>query len=268
MAPAAPSGLEQELATTLLASAAIGDFVVSSRAYPPHCALPPHRHAEPYVTFVTDGAFVQVDDAARRRHRRGTAMLHAAGAHHADAFGIRGGRDLTVRLPRQWGAVDAAFAAAELPPDDFARITSALARELRAPDDVSPLIVEASLLETIALLRRRRVDTDAAPPWLARVRTIIAERYAEAIRLATIADEIGLHPVHLARSFRRHCGLSIGEAVRARRLRIACELLAATNVPVAEVALRCGFADQSHLSRAFARVMRTTPSEYRRMRRR
>jgi AraC family transcriptional regulator len=49
----------------------------------------------------------------------------------------------------------------------------------------------------------------------------------------------------------------------ARRLDRARRLLAETAMPAKEVAAACGFADQAHLTRLFARRFGVTPSAFR-----
>jgi len=51
--------------------------------------------------------------------------------------------------------------------------------------------------------------------------------------------------------------------IRKLRVRMACRALVYTEKPLAEVALECGFADQSHFAREFRHQTRQTPREYR-----
>jgi AraC family transcriptional regulator len=74
-----------------------------------------------------------------------------------------------------------------------------------------------------------------------------------------------VHPVHLAREFRRAFGCTPAEYVRHRRVELAALLARTTSRPLAEIAAACGFVDQSHLTRAFARRFATSPAAYRRV---
>lgn len=49
-----------------------------------------------------------------------------------------------------------------------------------------------------------------------------------------------------------------------RRCELAKELLRSSPLSLAEIALACGFADQSHFTRAFARLVGMTPGAWRR----
>ena len=59
----------------------------------------------------------------------------------------------------------------------------------------------------------------------------------------------GVHPVHLAARFRAHYGATVGEQIRALRVRHAMTCLQETKRPISEISLEAGFSDQSHLSR-------------------
>ena len=89
--------------------------------------------------------------------------------------------------------------------------------------------------------------------------------YAAGPRIGDVAAEIGVHPVHLARVFRRAWGCSPGELLRWRRTDWAAELLRETARTVAQIAQEVGFVDQSHLTHAFRTRVGLTPAAYRRV---
>jgi AraC family transcriptional regulator len=101
------------------------------------------------------------------------------------------------------------------------------------------------------------------PRWVERARELVEHSGVGSPGLAQIAAEVGVHPVHLAATFRRFYGCSIGEYSRRRRLEHARRLLADRSSSLAQVAVQAGFADQSHLTRAFRRHAGVTPARYR-----
>jgi AraC family transcriptional regulator len=96
-----------------------------------------------------------------------------------------------------------------------------------------------------------------------RVREFLEAHPLEKIEMATLARVAERHPVHVSREFRRHFGKSLSQFVRERRLLRAAELMSCDGLPLAEVALQCGFYDQSHFTHAFRRLMGDSPAEYR-----
>ena len=81
--------------------------------------------------------------------------------------------------------------------------------------------------------------------------------------LAEIAGAAGVHRVHLSREFRRYFSTTVGEFLRRKRIEHACQLVSTTEMPLAEIAMTCGFSDQSHLARHFRHMLGTTPREFR-----
>ena len=131
--------------------------------------------------------------------------------------------------------------------------------KFREMDDESLKRLEQALLDG-----RSVTDSDRRfPQWLERVRNILEQRFAEPFKLSEIAAEAGVHPVHLAREFRKYFGCSVGEYLRRVRIEYACRELMGSDAAVTNIAFAAGFADQSHFSRTFKRLCGTTPGRYR-----
>jgi AraC family transcriptional regulator len=81
--------------------------------------------------------------------------------------------------------------------------------------------------------------------------------------VADVAQEVGVDPAHLMRSYARRYGTTLGQDARRHRVAHACRLLAQAEPSLGEVALAAGFVDQSHLNRVFRRLTGLTPREYR-----
>jgi AraC-like DNA-binding protein len=125
--------------------------------------------------------------------------------------------------------------------------------------DSEPLI--APLLRLTANL----LPTDDGPV-LAAGPVRLARRVASAdleagLGLADIARRVGLSPFHLHRLYRKAYGLTPAEHRLEARLRLARQMILA-GAAIAEVAVALGFADQSHLNRAFRRLMGVPPGAW------
>jgi AraC-like DNA-binding protein len=100
------------------------------------------------------------------------------------------------------------------------------------------------------------------PDAVRRVREVIDDRYDENLTLSELASIARLSPFRLCHSFRRAVGFAPHEYLMCRRVERARTLLR-TGVPPADVAVRVGFCDQSHLTRHFRRRVGVTPGQYR-----
>lgn len=102
------------------------------------------------------------------------------------------------------------------------------------------------------LTRSPARSDNGGPAWVSRARELVEARLREPLRLTELAAELGVHPVHLSRTFSRVYGASLSAYVLRRRVERACVALADDDAPLARVAQEAGFADQSHLCRSFS----------------
>jgi len=140
-----------------------------------------------------------------------------------------------------------------------------IARELAAPDAMTPLLSGGMAVEVLAAADRLigSPPERSRPCWLMESVEAIHLRYAEPLRLHDRAREAGVHPVYFSRAFHKHMGCTVRAYVRNLRVDRAADLLASSELSIAEVALEAGFSDQSHLCNVFRRVRGVTPSRYR-----
>ncbi len=83
------------------------------------------------------------------------------------------------------------------------------------------------------------------------------------LTLEELGSVVQYSPFHLARRFRQATGQTLHQYVTCRRLAKAQALLAATDLPLQQIAAQVGFSDQSHLSNAFRKGFGCAPSEVR-----
>lgn len=98
---------------------------------------------------------------------------------------------------------------------------------------------------------------------LEQLKEFIEERLAEELTLTNMAAVVHMSAFHFARAFKAATGEPPHRYVTHRRIERAKMLLAVTRLPVAEVAYRVGFSNQSHFTAQFRKVTGTTPKRYR-----
>ena len=102
-------------------------------------------------------------------------------------------------------------------------------------------------------------------PWQLRIaKSYIEENFRQDIGLAELASLTQLSQSRFARGFRISTGIPPYSWTLQRRVKAAQDLLASTDTPVSEIAVQVGFADQSHLTKAFRRALGATPAAWRR----
>jgi AraC-like DNA-binding protein len=83
------------------------------------------------------------------------------------------------------------------------------------------------------------------------------------LSVSALAHSMNVHPVHLAREFRAMYGVSLREYRTIQRVKRAAALVLGSETPLSRIAHECGFADHSHMCRAFRRVAGWSPSRLR-----
>ena len=139
-----------------------------------------------------------------------------------------------------------------------------LTRSLLARD-AEALSLEGLSLELAAQALTPTPDGDKRPSWLDSAETYLADTFDQPISVADLAEIAGVHPVHLARGYRRWFGAAPGDRLRTRRLERAADLLMRSRDPIGDIALASGFCDQSHLNRQFVKAYGVTPGEFARL---
>lgn len=98
-----------------------------------------------------------------------------------------------------------------------------------------------------------------------RAKELLAANLAKEISLQDVASECGLSLAHFSRAFKASTGKSPHAWLQMRRLDRAKDMLLVSPDSLAEIALACGFADQSHFTRIFSRAVGMTPGRWKRL---
>lgn len=93
----------------------------------------------------------------------------------------------------------------------------------------------------------------------------LLEHYHLPLRMEELAQRAGLSPAQFERRMKKIFHLSAGQYLIKTRIDHAARALGGSDRSIAEIALRCGFSDQSALSRQFRQVTGLTPGQYRKL---
>ena len=246
----------------------IGDLALAEmRPTVPEHEIQTHTHDDAHFLLLLDGAYLSTARGMPAVCTTRALVLNPPGTTHRDCFRGLDGRFFTLSIPADlWcSATDHR----SLPDDAIQLSATALVlatrlwHELRHWDGASPLAVEAGMQLLLDAAAEQRPIDHSAPAWLERAREKLHDEWRRTPGLSELADIAGVHPVYLARAFRRRYGCSPGEYLRRCRMDRAITLLHDRRIALAEIAAACGFVDQSHFTHAFRRRHRCTPAQYR-----
>ena len=231
-------------------------------------SYPAHVHEQWTVLLVDSGGVDYTLDRTRQQAVAGRVTVLPPYVCHDGRAASPGGFDKRVLyVDERWlpeRLTGAAVRSPTLTDPALARAVSALHEVLGTPGDELEAESRLALVaeRITAHLDRRRADarpTAATPAWRGWCGTGSTTTRPSLERLAR---ELGTHPSHLVRVFRREYGLPPHRYVVGRRLDRARRLLL-DGMPIAEVAVATGFHDQSHLTRHFRALLGTTPGAFR-----
>jgi AraC family transcriptional regulator len=248
----------------------VGDLTLSECTYPPGLRMPKHDHEPAYFSLVLRGSYTETIETKELAAQPSSLVAHPPGRAHAVAFHEREVRIFRVDVKPRWLERLREYSVDLNVPACFrggapVALALRLYGEFRAADKYSPLTIEGIALELVAEISRRceREREHRVPPWLERAREILHEQVGAIPTLASLASEVGVHPVHLAHEFRKFYRESVGEYARRRRIETACREIVQSARSLSEIASDAGFYDQSHFSNTFKRHTGLTPAAFR-----
>lgn len=143
--------------------------------------------------------------------------------------------------------------------DDLCRTDALLRSEASAAEKTNALVGFLVALSRHAAPLRRPLTPQA--PWLADIKTLLAERCDEDWPLSRLAQETGIGRFRLIRAFQAETGMTPHAWLLDLRVNRAKALMREGR-PLADVAHGLRFADQSHFQRAFKQRVAVTPRSY------
>jgi AraC-like DNA-binding protein len=241
---------------------------VSETLMPAGLKLGEHAHEPGQICFILEGEYRERADGHEHSLQPGALQFHAPGERHSNVFSSHA--DVLTLLisidPARWVRL---ATPRPVRPDMILRNCSyEIRRELNRGDDAARAALEGWSMLSLSLLARGRYEVkENEPPWLREAAAVIEQRVGEAISLSTLAADVGVHRATLAAAFRRFRNISVGEYIRAQRVRRVSHALLTSKVPLCEMATQFGFYDQAHMNRVFRKATGISPGAYRAARR-
>lgn len=233
--------------------------------YPANRLTRPHFDRENRISIVLRGSLKEVACGQETFAGTGSVVFKPGDMVHQNTYGPTGTRIVSVvfknhpspQLPplniNQWQWLHGLPLATSA--FQFAQKLSTISSEEDLYEEVVNFFVQAP--------GEAPQTTAAQPLWLQRIAEKIRDEFDQLIRTKDLAQEVGVHPVYLARIFRKYYGCSIKSYLQKLRIERAIQELSEQKKSVVDIALDAGFSDQSHLSRIFKRDLEMSPAAFR-----
>jgi AraC family transcriptional regulator len=225
----------------------VDGYTVTVVRYAPFQELKTHAHGEEGLTVVLQGTFLEEASRGTLVAQAGSIATRPYGMTHTNRFGSEGvvilavipDRDRFVEPIGGWSRSDI--------PAAFRAGLRLVAQDEDALPELLAAISPGVRPDRMAAVRARRLLDDPE----------------QCLSVSALAHVMHVHPVHLARQFRQTYGMSLREYRTIQLVKRATTLVVGTKTSLSRIAHECGFADHSHMCRAFRRVAGWSPSRLR-----
>ncbi len=259
--------LESPTLGATVRQASVEGFRLTESAHPAATHVSLHAHRLATIYFTLSGSFLEVSAGRELECEPRSVVFRPAEKLHEDRMGrsdvrffiLELGVDRLCGLPPDW------IEETSVTVGTLSAYAFGVYDAFRSGDSSLALRAEELCLEFSREARLRIPDARSAAA--RRIRAAceyIRENFRRPLRVEEIARAAGVHPVYLARLFRRSFGCSIAGFLRARRVDDAARRLLRGKESLAEIALSTGFSDQSHFTREFRREAGRSPARFRR----
>lgn len=228
-----------------------------------------HYHENAYFTFLLDGLVSEGNKKEIYYCDPGTLLFHNWQEPHYNIKPKGFTRGFHIEFKPEW------FLAFGIDISHLQGSTNLHNPQLRAlmynifkesKQNEGSLAIDMLLLELFnkATKNEHRIS-GKIPEWVSKVREVLNDSLSCNWSLESLARQLDIHPVHLSRDFSKYFGCNIGVYIRTIRIQRSLALIAKGNLSLTDIALACGFADQSHFIRSFKSLHQITPLAYKKL---
>ncbi len=226
-----------------------------------------HYHENPYFTFLLQGNMKEGNKKEIYDCSAGTLLYH----HWEDAhYNIKPDiftRGFHINITEEWfekfqlskNQVEGSF---NIKNPAVKLLMYKIFKETKLNDNSFNLSVHQLLLHLFDQLSNQKKDLEKNPTWAKQIDEILHENFTDKLNLSDLAKALDIHPIHLSRDFHKYFQCNLGEYLRKLKVEKSLNIINDFE-SLSEVALECGFSDQSHFIRCFKENMGITPLKYR-----
>jgi AraC family transcriptional regulator len=229
-----------------------------------------HYHQNAYFTFILEGGVLESNKQQTYHCSAGSLLFHNWQEAHYNRKPPGFTRGFHLELESQWltrfdldlSRIQGSLSVAD---PQLKVLFYQLFKESKVADITRPLAIQSVLIEVVSCLVRDGQATDRGRPvWVSQLRDLLQDTPNQNWTLPALAQTVDIHPVHLSRSFTQYFHCSLSHYIRTIRIQHALALMPQKHSSLTDIALACGFADQSHFIRCFKALCQDKPLAFRR----
>lgn len=230
-----------------------------------------HYHQNPYFSLVTSGNCREINKRGTLDCSPNTVIFHNHQDPHCSVKADGISRHFQVELTPQWCRkfdidLDKLPNSSTFTNPKIKLFLHNIYQESKLFDGTSNLTIDSLILQAFDIIKGVESSSSSTKPkWVKKIDEILHENFDQPISLMELSNLLDLHFAHLSRDFPRYFRCNFSEYVRMIKVEKALSMLRNKKFSLTEVALNCGFADQSHFIRCFKEFIGITPKTYRKI---
>lgn len=229
-----------------------------------------HYHENAYFTFLLQGNMVEGNKKEIYDCAAGTLLYHHWQYPHYNRKPEIFTRGFHIEIPNDWfetlNIIQTHLEGSlNLKNPELKILMYKIFKESTINDINSEIAVKQLLLDIFSQLTTPKLLVEKKPIWVKQIDELLHENFHEKLDLTELSQIVNIHPIHLSRDFHKYFHCNLGDYVRKLKINQSLSILSSKEKSLTEVALECGFSDQSHFIRCFKENIGITPLKYRKI---
>lgn len=226
-----------------------------------------HRHENPYFTFLLQGKLIEENHQESYYLSPGGLLFHNWQDAHRNLKHPGFTRGAHLEINQQWIAhaginLSSIEGSLKVEHPKIKYLLTKVLLEAKLNDAYHQVSIELLVLDILSTLHRNLERRERKPPpWFKKLEEWIAENRDHKLTLQQVSAAIGIHPVHLSRTFHQYYGMTFGNYCRNIRLNRAVSLILSKKHSLTEVAYLNHYFDQSHMTASFKEKFQLSPRQ-------
>jgi AraC family transcriptional regulator len=226
-----------------------------------------HSHDNPTICFMLQGG--GVEQRNRNSYERGACdvrFYHAEESHQSviKVFPSKCvNLDLEAKFLSQYEISETLLNLAVTNNLDVKFLMLKVHNELVINDTFTNSSIKILLLSM--LNQTKSSNNRKMPDWITNLHELLNDNWTETLSLEDLSATVKVHPVTISKHFTRYFSCTLGEYMRKLKVHKSISLIRSSNFSLTEIALHCGFADQSHFTRNFKKLTGLLPKDFKQL---
>lgn len=230
-----------------------------------------HYHENAYFTFLLNGKLIEGNKKEKIIYTPGSLLYHNCEEPHYNIKPRGYAKGFHIELNSCW------FETLQIPDckskgsliienPAVLKTMNVIVSGFRTKNYGADLLIEELIISVLDNIFTNGGPAHAQcrkPNWVKAARELLHDNFTQNLSLEFLGNELGVHPVHLSRSFRKYFNCTVSGYISKLKLQKSLQLVSNKNIKLTEIAYLCGYADQSHFLRNFKKLTGLAPSSYR-----